>query len=153
MSRTVARPVLGRGWGRCTTILSLPIRRPIRDPERLMISTPKARSMASRSRHRMSDGVGVAKARSSTLRCSVLTVQGIQELVLIQVPLEHHLNTRRYEKAVRLPTERDEPRARPVSGRPPEDTSLERDPDDPGSVFVNPVAVARDGAILAGVQV
>ena len=30
--------------------------------------------------------------------------------------------------------------------------TLERDPDDPGSVFVNPVAVARDGAILAGVD-
>lgn len=30
--------------------------------------------------------------------------------------------------------------------------ALERDPDDPGAVFVNPVAVARDGAILAGVD-
>lgn len=30
--------------------------------------------------------------------------------------------------------------------------TLERDPDDPGSVFVQPVAIARDGAILAGVD-
>lgn len=86
MSRTVARPVFGFGWGRCTTILSLPSRSPIRDPERSTISTPQARSMASSSRHRMSDGVGIAKTRSSTLRCLVLTTEGIGMLVLIQVP-------------------------------------------------------------------
>lgn len=86
MSRTVARPVVGFGWGRCMTILSLPIRSPIRDPERSTISTPQARSMASSSRRRMFDGVGNAKTRSSTLRCLVLTTQRTRIMVLNQVP-------------------------------------------------------------------
>ena len=117
MSRIVARPVFGLGWGRCTTILSLPIRSPIRDPERSTISTPQARNMASRSRHRMFDGVGVAKMRSSTLRCLVLTVQGTAVLVLNQVP-PHSIEARwRQADAPRVDTAKTAVEARNEDNR------------------------------------
>ena len=69
MSRTVARPVTGAGWGRWTTILSPPFISPTRDPDRSTTSTPLARSMASTSAHRRSAGAGLSQTRAKVLRC------------------------------------------------------------------------------------
>ena len=72
MSRTVALPAGGLGWGRWITIRSPSLLSPTLDPERSTSSTPQALSSDSMSSHRISASVDFWLTRANVLLCFAL---------------------------------------------------------------------------------